>query len=52
MRLKHFLIKHSVARLIESIFGACRLEMHLPDKLPEPDEPQKIIELQCIKYAR
>jgi hypothetical protein len=46
------IVKYSVARLIESIFRACRLEMHLPDKLPEPDELQKIIELQCSKYAR
>lgn len=45
------IIRYSVARLIESIFKACRLELHLPDKLPEPDELQKIIEMQCSKYA-
>ena len=45
------IIRYSVARLIESIFMACRLELHLPDKLPEPDELQEIIEEQCRKYA-
>ncbi|MFZ2198333.1 MAG: hypothetical protein WAV13_11405 [Thermodesulfovibrionales bacterium] len=46
------IIKYGVARLIESIFRACRLEMHLPEKLPGPYELQKIIELQCSKYSR
>ena len=46
------IIKYGVARLIESIFRACRLDMHMPDKLPAPDELQKIIEGQCSKYAR
>jgi len=45
------IIKYSVARLIESIFRACRLELRLPDKFPEPDELQKIIEDQCSRYA-
>lgn len=45
------IIRYSVARLIESIFRACRLELPLPDKLPVPDELQKIIEEQCSKYA-
>jgi len=45
------IINYSVTRLIESIFKACRLELHLPDNLPGPDELQKIIELQCSKYA-
>ncbi len=28
------IIRYSVTRLIDSIFKACRLELHLPDKLP------------------
>jgi len=45
------IIEYSVARLVESIFRACRLELYLPDKFPAPDELQKFIEMQCIKYA-
>lgn len=46
------IIKYGVISLLESVFKACRLELHLPDKLLEPDELQEFIEIQCRKYAK
>ena len=46
------IITYSVFKLLDAIFKACRLELTLPDKLPEPDALQQFIEEQCRKYGR
>jgi len=46
------IINYGVLKLLDSIFRACRLELILPDKLPEPVALQKFIEEQCRKYGR
>ena len=46
------IINYGVLNLLKSIFTACRLEIILPDKLPEPGELQKFLEEQCRKYGR
>jgi hypothetical protein len=46
------IIEYGVLKLLESIFRACRLEVNLPDKLPEPGELQEFIEEQSSKFGR
>ena len=46
------IIGYGVLGLLESIFKACRLEIILPDKLPEPGALQEFIEEQCRKFGR
>lgn len=46
------IVNYGVLKLLDSIFRACRLELILPDKLPEPVALQKFIEEQCRKYGR
>ena len=45
------IIKYGILKLLESIFRACRLEIILPDKLPEPAALQEFIEEQCRKFG-
>jgi hypothetical protein len=44
-------IGYCAMALLKSIFKACRLEVALPDKLPEPEDLQSLIEGVCRTYG-